>query len=250
MQPAPPPPPAPAVAMACENGLLFQFVDYGETDAYLPPGFHPRDPQAFLGASVAFGMAGVLLLALSCEGADGPYNTASVAIFIEAPSVPGAGEARFNFYEVERYSEAWDFNETLVPAGWVRIPGRAAFTMTDNSDQARAGFTVVSDTEGRMASFQGSMAAPVALGPAAVRFWRDGPAGVAYVQYEADLQPLAGPGICTIRPGTTLADLTVRDEFVPLMGIVGCPPEEPVVATFPGLRLNATSRFFPEVRAL
>ncbi|MEA3136186.1 MAG: hypothetical protein QOC71_467 [Thermoplasmata archaeon] len=244
-----PTPPAPVV-LACQNGLLFQFVDYAETDPYLPPGFHIRDPQGFLTISpVAFGQAGVLLITLRCEGAAGPYNMAGVDIFVEAPSVPGVDAATFDFYEVERYSSAWDFNDTLAPALWPRIPGHVNFTMLENAEGARAGFANVTDDKGHMASFTGTMDANVGLGPSVVRFWRDGPGGLAYVEYQADLQPLAGPGICSIRPGTTLADLTIPDELHPLLPYTACPPGEPVVATFPHLVVNATARFLPGVRA-
>jgi hypothetical protein len=249
--PADPSPTAPApVQLACQNALLFQFVDYAETDPYLPPGFHIRDPQGFLTISpVAFGQAGVLVLTLSCTGAAGPYNMAGVEIFVEPPAVPGVEAGTFDFYEVERYSSAWDFNDTLVPALWTRIPGHVDFTMLETSPNARAGFANITDGEGPMASFSGTMDANVGLGPSVVRFWRDAPAGLAYVEYRADLQPLAGPGVCSIRPGTVLADLTIPNEFHPLLPYTACPPGEPVIATFPGLVVDATARFLPGVRA-
>ena len=104
--------------LTCKNILLFQFVGYEATDPYLPPGFHPRDPQAFLGTPVAFGQAGVLLINVVCTGPQGPLEASSLDIFVEDPGVPGVPPGGFDFYELERYGAVDQLDGALQAVHW------------------------------------------------------------------------------------------------------------------------------------
>jgi hypothetical protein len=243
----PTPPPEPYGA-TCLNGLLFQFVDYATTDRFLPPGFHPRDPRDFLNTQVAFGMAGVVVLVVQCTSADGEaYEAASVDIFVESPGVPTVEKAFFDFYELERYADPAEFDGVLSTAGWPRLVGNVNFTREVEPLPSNMDVIVdVTDEAGSIMSFAGPVNAPVTVGTGIVRFWRDGPAGLAYYQYDVVLNAVVGPGYCTARSGTALAALSPNPlGLAPLI----CPPSEPVVATFPGLSINATARFLPGVHA-
>ncbi|MFA5942938.1 MAG: hypothetical protein WC876_00555 [Candidatus Thermoplasmatota archaeon] len=238
----------------CENALLFQFVEYADTDRYLPPGFHPRDPQAFLSSPAAFGRAGVLLIVLECLGDDGlAFSSASVDIFIEAPLVEGLEPAAFNFYEVERVSPPGPWDSVLAGADWPILPGTASVNITFGvvATQSAIGSTEVRDNQGQRALFVGAMDAPVSLGNATVRFWRQGPAGLAYLEYSANLQPIAGGGTCYLREGTAMAVFarsTPAGNVGPINELA-CPPGDPIIATFPVFRVNATAVSLPGVHA-
>lgn len=245
------PPPAEPYVATCLNGLLFQFVDYAATDSYLPPGFHTRDPQDFLTFSpVAFGQAGVVVLMLDCVAADGTrYEAASVDIFVESPSVPGIEPAHFDFYEIERYGDPEEFDGVLKPSKWPRLPGWVNFTV--DPEPVPSGLDVLVqlfDDAGEVMWFGGPASAPVDVGTGIVRFWHDGPLGLAYYQYDVVLDAHVGGGACDARPGTALAALAPNP--VPLVETnFVCPPSSPVVATFPGLVINATAQFLPGVHA-
>lgn len=248
-------PPTPAGAPryegTCANLVLFQLVDFAMTDEYLPPGYHPRDPQAFLPVvPVAFGQAGVLALALDCAGAQGRYAAASIAIFVEAPTVTGVQAAPFNFYEIERYAEAGQFSGLLDSVGWPRIDGNVSVDLGNQDVPARTAAATVTDAQGQVVYFAGSMEAPVGLVGNVVRFWNDRPTGLAHVDYEGVLDSYFGPGTCIVRANSTLAEFTTRGALSPLAEYYsGCPPGDPVVSTFPGLAVNATAHFLPGVHA-
>ena len=251
-QPAGQPPPGEAAeapySAECQNALLFQFVEYADTDPYLPPGFHPRDPQAFLGSPAAFGKAGVLLIVLDCVDPSGVrYASGSVDIFVEAPVVDGLDVATFNFYEVDRVEPPGPFSQTIARVGWPVSAGDVTANVTwGMATDSGAGTAEVRDGEGQVAFFGGSMGAPVPLGNSTVRFWHDGPQGLGYIEYEAALQPIAGPAYCFLREGTPMADFaksTPAGDLGPAGGL-GCPPGEPIMATFPHFRVNATAGVF------
>lgn len=248
---------------ACTNALLFQLVDYANTDPYLPPGFHPRDPQQFLGTPVAFGQAGVIFLVLSCPGQPEPWEVGLVAIFVEPPIVTGLPVARFDFYEVVRYGTD-AFDAVLAPAAWPRVPASVHNNFTVGlTGNTAFGEASVADELGLVASMGGFPSSPVSLGDALVRFWHDGPAGLAYQEFQANLETRVGPGYCSARSGSPLAGFAVDEGPLPVvppvLGLqVLCPPGEPVVAVFVGVDmpgqqtpwiLNATARFLPEVHA-
>lgn len=246
--------PAPPLYVAtCDAALLFQVVPYGETDAFLPPGFHPRDPQEFLSLPVALGQAGVVVLLLFCESADGvPYESSSVAIFVESPAVEGVEDALFDFYEVERYGAPGEFGGVLDRAGWSRLAGDVNATVDPVvlPEQVRDQDVVawVEDEDGVVMRIAGSTNAPVDVGSGIVRFWRDGPAGLAYYQYDTSLPARVGSGWCEARPDSALA--VFAPAAVPFAGFYfRCPPAEPVVAHFARFPINATAAFLPGVHA-
>ena len=234
----------------CDNALLFQFVDYSATDPYLPPGFHPSDAKNFLTISpVAFGQAAVLFIVVSCQDALGQnYTAGSLDIFIEPPFVPDLVPARFNFYELERYGDAGPLAETLAAAGWPMPPGSIVVSPTDDAlDGADVVGGSVVDNHGELVNMSGVAAAKVDLGLAKIRFWHQGPTGLGYVEYEANLDSVAGPGSCAVRPGTALAAF-IASPLLPSLPIA-CPPGDPVVATFPLLQMNVTAQFLAGVQA-
>lgn len=240
--------PAPAVVTyegVCSAALMFQFIDYAQTDRYLPPGFHPRDPKEFLTIlPVATGQAGAIFLAVQCaDDGDGGPAFSSVSIFVEPPFVAGFDPGLFDFYEIERSGSADPFRPALHPSGW---PEHDAVVTVDMAspvpDQEPVQLAVVvSDTDGVLASFDGVARAEVDVGTGPVRFWHDGPAGLGVLQIVASLDSRVGAGRCTARSGTALADF---------MGGTSCvPPAEPVLAMFPGLGIAAEARFLPGVHA-
>lgn len=247
----------------CTNALLFQFVEYADADPYLPPGFHPRDPQAFLGSPAAFGKAGVVMIVIDCVDAGGVrYAAGSVDIFVEAPvvDVDGLAPADFNFFEVERIEPAGPFTQTLASAGWPMSTGEILVNMNITSkappETAPAGTTgagtaEVRDGEGQVAFIAGMMGTPIPLGNSTVRFWHDGPGGLAYLEYKVDLQPIVGTGYCFLREGTSMANFarsTPVGDVAPA-AFLACPPGEPVIATFPDFRMNATAMALPGAHA-
>lgn len=232
----------------CANGLLFQFVDFSATDAYLPPGFHARDPQEFLGAGVAFGQAGVFLRTLSCESPlFGPLQAAFIGIFIEAPVVPGLEPAPFNFFEVVRYGNSTsEFGGALARSGWPFLPANVTVVHDTAAGQGFDVVATVSDAEGDVASFAGILGNEVVVGAGPTRYWRQGEGGLAYIEYGGQLDSRAGPGFCRVRAGTPMA------EFVgePLIADVACPGTgDPIVAMLTDARLNATFHRLPGVFA-
>jgi hypothetical protein len=246
---------------ACTNLLLFQFVDYPVTDAYLPPGFHPRDPQDFLGAPTAIGQAGVIFLALSCHGPSNDNNdlsSAQLAIFVEHPSVHGTESASYDFYEVARYGPHSRFDDVLAAGGWPRIPAGVNLTVSggvSDGNFSTFGNATVTDGQGQVASMIGLMSPAIPLTGTVARFWHDGPQGLAYLDYRTPLHPLVGSGTCTARAGTPLAAFAMAGwpgppmPVIPMVGSPSCPPGEPVVATFPHLVINATAVRLPGVHA-
>lgn len=242
---------APRFSGTCSNLLLFQFVDFAITDDYLPPGFHPRDPQAFLPVvPVSFGQAGVLAIVLDCQGDQGQYEAASLAIFVESPIVPGLEDAAFDFYEIERYAEAGQFGGLLDAVGWPRLPGNVSVDLGNEDVPARTAAAEITDAEGSVLLFAGSMEAPVGLVGNVVRFWNDRPGGLAHIDYEGVLDSYVGAGICVARANSTFAAFTTAGPASAVTSASpGCPPGEPVVSTFPGLAVDATAHFIPGVHA-
>lgn len=230
----------------CRNALLFQFVEYGETDPYLPPGFHPRDSQGFLNTSAALGQGAVLFMMLSCESAaSGPLDVAFLGIFVEAPTVPGVPAAPFNFYELARYGSAGEFGGAIEASSWpwsqanVTIANVAALDRTFDVD------ATVSDAEGDIAYVGGALATPVPIGSGPTRFWHQGPSGLAFIEYGAALDSQVGPGTCAVRQGTPMAAFVGRPSAGLPFNCMGVDGGDPVVASLTGLQLNATFRQLP-----
>jgi hypothetical protein len=241
--PADPPTYGPA---QCENLLLFQTVEYGQTDAYLPPGFHPRDSQGFLRTPVAFGQGAVVFMVLQCTSTvSGPLHVAFLGIFVEAPSVKGLEPAPYNFFELARYGQPGEFGGALVASHWPWSLANVTIQTTSAALRDTDVIAVVADGEGTIAQVAGTVAAPVPVGDGPTRFWRQDDAGLAYVEYGALLDSRVGPGICSARQGTPLAAFVGQ----PIVGPVGCIPADgkgdPVVAVLAGLQLNATFHRLP-----
>lgn len=246
----PPPVASRPLQGTCLNGLLFQFVDYAATDAYLPPGFHPRDPQGFIAVSpVAFGQAGVLAFMVDCKATDGTlYEAATVALFVESPQVDGVERALFDFYEIERHGDPGEFGGALTASGWPRLAGTVNFTIEPLPGTEDIDVIVdLTDSNGLVMAFGGPVGAPLDLGTGTVRFWRDGPLGLAYYDYTVHLDARVGAGICQARNGSALAAFSPSQ--VPLGESVRCPPATPVIGIFPDFAFTATARFLPGVHA-
>lgn len=244
--------PAPAPAYtdgSCANGLLFQIVEFAQTDPYLPPGFHPRDPQGFLNTPLAFGQAAALLMVLDCASpTSGPLTVAFLGIFIEAPTVDGVEPAPFNFYELARYGDVAEFGGALVDGHWP-LAGAEVTVVSDGSTQAPVdAVATVSDDAGLIVDFGGVVSTPVPVGDGPTRFWHQDADALAYIEYTARLDSHVGSGICRVRAGTPMAAFVGQ----PLAGDVACPGQgsgEPIVAVLTDLRLNATFQRLAGVQA-
>jgi hypothetical protein len=238
----------------CDSGLLFQFVPYGSTDRWLPPGFHPRDPQDFLGSPVAFGQAAVILLIVDCAAPDGTVlRSASVDIFVESPVVEGVDPARFDFYEIERYGDPAELDGALLDSGWLRLPGEVRFGGAGGPGglPSTVGYSVlaeVADGNGTIMSMIGPVAADVPLADGPVRFWHESEPGVSYIEYDVSLQPRVGTGSCSARAGTALAQMLPASPVAGTLG-VNCPPGTPIVALLPDMAVNVTAQHLRGVRA-
>jgi hypothetical protein len=246
--------------LACRNALLFLLVDYAKTDAYLPPGFHPRDPQEFLvGFPASFGSAAVLFIAVDCPSPQGNLTAGSIDIFVQRPAVAGAEDSRFDFYEVARYGRAGEFGGLLDQARWPRADGGVSLMLAEGTTQ-RSWFLWANATDamGPVASFLGAATSTagttIELGPSLVRFWHEDGGGLASYEYDTVLEPWVGPGACTVREGSPLAAFTgTTGVAAPLGGgDVACPGlsgGSPVVATFPNLVLDGHATLWPGVHA-
>ncbi|HUR24479.1 MAG TPA: hypothetical protein VM327_00500 [Candidatus Thermoplasmatota archaeon] len=253
--PAPPPMYGPA---DCDNLLLFQVVDYAQTDPFLPPGFHPRDPQEFLQSPAAFGQAGVIFLALDCDSpSSGPLQAAFVGIFIEAPIVEGIEPAPLNFLELVRYNPSDEFGGALAMAGWPAVEANVSLVSKVPGLHGYDTQAVVADGEGDLAMVAGTAVMPSGgLGGGPTRFWHQGADGLAYIEYSAALAAKVGSGLCQARAGTPLShfvgapvgdpDTPVGDLAFSCLGVNG---GEPVIVVLDDLGLNATFQWFPGARA-
>jgi hypothetical protein len=246
--------------LACDNALLFLFVDYAKTDPFLPPGFHPRDPQQFLvGFPVAFGTAAVLFIEVRCLSPLGNLTAGAIDIFVQGPAVEGGSDARFDFYEVARYAPAGEYGGLLDQAGWPRIDGSVAVQLAEGVTQ-KSWFIQANATDalGPAVAFLGGAASTqgttIELGPSLVRFWHDGKDGLASYDYNTTLEPWVGPGVCTVREGSPLAAFTGTTGVASPLGggDIACPGAAggpPVVATFPRLVLDTHATLWPGVHA-
>lgn len=241
--PASDPYPAVAYQGTCSVALLFEFVDYAQTDQYLPPGFHPRDPQEFLTViPVALGQAGIIVLVLACDGPTGTADYASVGIFVEPPTVEGVEPGLFDFYEVARYGSNDPFRPALAAADWpahdADVEVQLSIDAAGTPAQLRAAIT---DGDGPLASFEGLTPAAVDVGAGLVRYWHESPGGLGLLEIDVDLNAQVGGGICAVRGGTELAGFIGGSQCLP--------PAEPIIGAFPDLAYAATARFLPGVHA-
>lgn len=249
---AAPEPPQPFVG-ACDAALLFQFISYGSTDRWLPPGFHPRDPQDFLNSPVAFGQAAVVMLIVDCAQPDGTvHQSGSVDIFVEPPVVDGLDPARFDFYEVERYGDPDELDGALSDSGWQRLPGIIEFGGAGGPGglPSTIGFSAlaqVTDDNGTILSMIGPVAADVPLGAGPVRFWHESSQGLSFVEYDVVLEPRIGSGSCSARAGTALAQMLPSSPTTTVG--VNCPPGTPIVALLPDMAVNITAQHLRGVHA-
>jgi hypothetical protein len=239
--PGPPLPPAaeaPAraqafgyVAQACDGYLLALLVDPARTDPVLPPGFHLRDPSAFFReAPTATGQALVIVAAMACGSSslgDGPFQEAFAAIFVQPPAVAGDRlPAQFDFYETDHVARG-PLAASLAAYGWQATA--ANLTIQPVAVQGTPEqFTLRADGQGRLFSFGGATPAPRDYGDSLVRLWRDGPAGIARIDYTLPLQFGFGPGTCTLSATTRVA------------AVAGTAPPGPVVAAKLGFSFPAT----------
>lgn len=252
-------PPIPAYGPAlCDNILLFEVVEYPQVDPFLPPGFHPRDPQAFLNSPAAFGQAGVIFLSLDCDR-DGPQplQVAVVGIFIEAPIVEGLEAAPLNFLELVRYTPAQEFGGSLREAGWPVAAANVTLVSAVPGLQGYDAQVVVDDGQGMVARVAGTVATPPGgLGGGPTRFWHQDAGGLGYIEYGAALSSKVGAGLCQARAGTPLSafvgapvgspDTPVGDLAFSCLGANG---GEPLVVVLEDLVLDAGFRWFPGARA-
>lgn len=231
-----------AGASQCQTAILFQFVDYSATDTFLPPGFHPRDPQAFLGAPVAVGQAAIVLANMACAASElegGPLNHSFLGIFVETPVVPGETlPGGLDFYEVEHLAGPGATDRLLASLGWslrradVRVPASEAGAALVQAE--------VADASGVLYAVQGSAPVPYNFDLDRIRFWHQSPQGLGHFLIDAQLDARFGPGVCSLRADSTAARLS---------GATTCPTGETLVATFPGLSYDGWFRFLPGVEA-
>lgn len=232
----------------CSAVLLIQLVDYAQTDQYLPPGFHPRDPQDFLSfIPVALGQAGVLMLFVECQqGTEAPVGYASLGIFVEPPFVAGYEPGLFDFYEVDRYGATDPYRGALRLAGWPEHDADVALaigaTVGGNPEQPSDAQAAATDPEGVVASIDGLGLSDVGVGNGAVRWWHDSREGLGVLEFNTDLRALVGAGRCEARAGTAFADF---------LGGTNClsSSAETIVAVFPGFSIDSSARFLPGVHA-
>jgi hypothetical protein len=257
----PPPPPSYGPA-ECSNLMLFQVVDYAQTDPFLPPGFHARDPQAFLNSPAAFGQAGVLFLALDCQSAtSGPLSVAFVGIFVEPPIVEGLEPAPLDFLELVRYTSSSPFESALRDAGWPLLPANVSVVSDVPGLQGSDARARVTDSEGTVVMVAGTVATPDTDLDTPARFWHQGPSGLAYIEYNGHLTPNVGTGVCEVRAGTPLgafvnAPLGVQTPvgdptscLAAKASLDAANTSEPIVVSLQDLVLDATFHQLPGIRA-
>ena len=226
-------------AARCDNLLLFQFVEFSATDAYLPPGYRPRDPQDFLDSPAPTGQAALTLTLLECKDwqySGEPLRTGFLGIYIDPPQVPGSGDpSPINFYEVERYGD--DPTGALDSLGWPRVVTNVSF-QTDTLATKAAPRAQVTDADGLLIEVATYPATEYSLADGPVRFWHDLEGGTGYFDYDFPLRPDFGPVRCIARAGSTLADIA---------GATTCPPADPLGATFPNLAFEGNFTFLPGI---
>lgn len=255
---APPPPPTYGPA-ACDNILLFEVADYGQTDPFLPPGFHPRDPQEFLNSPVSLGQAGVVFMTLVCESAGaGPLAASFVGIFIEAPIVEGVESAPLNFLELVRYGSGDEFGGALGASGWPVVAANVSLVSNVPVMDGRDALASVEDPEGTVARVAGTAAAPGGALGSPARFWHQDERGLSYIDYDGTLDPSVGSGTCEVRAGTPLSVFVGTPVGVPVpeelpvgdpTACLGVNGGEPLVVILQDLSLQATFHRFPGVQA-
>jgi hypothetical protein len=243
----------------CANVLLFQFIDFARTDSVLPPGFHPRDPHAFLKTAAAIGQAGVMLMALRCQSqAMGPLNVSFVAVFVEAPVVDGLPPGQFDFFELARYGPATEFDGALRAAAWPAAEANVTITAVATETEGVDVTASVVDGEGEVAWVAGTAATKVNVGAGPTRFWHQTGQGLSYIEYEANLDANLGSGLCRARAGTPFAAFVGEPAVdLPLLGAVACPGmvgqaedmADPVVAIVTAPQFNVTFHRLPGVFA-
>ena len=237
----------------CTNTVLFQLLDFAVATRFLPPGYHAKDPQDFLGSPAAFGQAAAVLLLVDCQESarGGAWKTGFVGLYIEPPTVPGADEGpNLHFYEVEHYAD--DLDGLLERLGWPVAVG-STFTFTSSLDEGPARVTEVADRDGPILTFLTTHAAPYTLASGPVRLWHQLGNGTAAFDYDAQLDASFGSATClTVRPGTTLATLVGEPAGLPIPGEnIVCPQDRlRFGAIFPGLSFTGRFWFLPGARAL
>jgi hypothetical protein len=222
-------------AEQCSNAVLFRLVDFEATDDWLPPGFHPRDAQHFIGAPVATNQGAAVLVVVDCAttNTSSDYDVAFAAVFVEPVSFADVGPADLEFYEVERLGSRSDLSLALAEAGWP--VGEANLSV--RSDAGLVVAASVADEAGTRYSFSGPSVAAFPISFTGIRMWHDAPSGLGYVQYAMPFEPTFGPAACQLRAGSTFADVADTTDCLP--------PRAAQVSTFPDLEFDLRVRTFP-----
>ncbi len=230
-------------ASNCGNLVLFQLVDFKPTEAYLPPGFHPRDASELLGNPTVVGKTALVLVTLDCAvaGHADRWRPSFLEIFVDAPVVPEVnGTARFDFYEVERYGDPEELGGALREAGWHVLSSQNSLNLTVVSGKMVMGEARISDNQGTLISAMGAAPAPLNLDFGQLRFWQQNERGLGYFDTAFPLNPGTGGAYCTMRAGSIAAKLT---------GATTCPPGTPLLASFENLAFESHFVFLPGVLA-
>ncbi len=233
----------PLEASDCIATVLAILVDREHTDAFLPPGFHPRDPQDFFDIPVATGQAMAFLIVVTCpatEVAPDGFEMAIASIFVESPAIPQVADpAHYDFYTLDHmFPREGNLAGYAATWGWAWTPATNTLTLPGGLDATA--ITRVDSPDGTLlASFRSTFPAPVDNPPEQVRFWHDGHLGIGHITTTLTTIPDAGPTDCNLNPGTRIAKL---------LGGNTCPPLAALAARFSSFDLSAEVVHMPGVR--
>ncbi len=207
--------------LGCKTFNTFFIVDYDQTDAWLPPGFTPRDLAGFLFFTpVIYGQTLAHVAVLECEESPwGPVRVGMVGFFVHAPDIPEAGDAEFHFFNALQFSDAPALSGTLEDElGWPVQP-LALQLMTEATGDTPLPVVPGAPSPDRAGGFQGESSgqgmfdlAAMAVYPQGfdepplLRFWHQLDAGLAYSEFPLPMRTVAAGPLyrCDVTPGSPL----------------------------------------------
>lgn len=185
-----------------ETGVIF-LVGFDQAASALPEGFEPADAAAFFGAPAPMGEAAVFLTATRCEawtGAAGGVDEALIGITIQPPDAPGDRSDAVDLYTLGTGTSTPASVDRLERLGWERFADSISndvqgLPVAQGSGEVLAGDDLV---------YRFSM-----IGPAQTltfqdtyRWWHAADQGLAYVDFEIEVDAYVGTATCEIAQGS------------------------------------------------